>query len=294
MERHPLKCPKCDLVTFDHLPQCPSCNASFRLNRALTRRRRDSNRPIYIPAARPPEPEDVVELAEPPVDGMRLAPEAPIPPTARVTAPAVGAATLPTPDAPGLTPEPRSATASRTAPEPKLQSEPEPEPELELQPELQPEPEPELRSELQPEPEPELRLELDPKPELAETTLPEVAAPPVTTATPDNDAISKRHPSLGQLAAAERRQALIASSSGRAEASRPTPSSPAEDASSNADAHASDAQALKQRMMRASRARRKRRPDLIAETIDPVLPGWYEPGIESSVAEPVTTGSSSD
>ena len=46
--------------------------------------------------------------------------------------------------------------------------------------------------------------------------------------------------------------------------------------------------------MRASRASRKRGPDLVAETIDPVLPEWYEPGIENPAAEPVTTGPASD
>ena len=60
MERNPLKCPKCDLVTFDHLSQCPSCSASFRLNHVLTRRRRDLSRPIYLPATSPPETDGTV------------------------------------------------------------------------------------------------------------------------------------------------------------------------------------------------------------------------------------------
>lgn len=44
-----MKCPKCELVTFDHLAQCPRCQASFARQRRLTRRRRQPDRTIVIP-----------------------------------------------------------------------------------------------------------------------------------------------------------------------------------------------------------------------------------------------------
>jgi len=44
-----LKCPKCHLVTFDHLSKCPRCHASFALARRLTRQQLDPRRPILLP-----------------------------------------------------------------------------------------------------------------------------------------------------------------------------------------------------------------------------------------------------
>ena len=240
VERYPLKCPKCSLVTFDHLPQCPSCSASFRLNRVLTRRRRDPSRPIYLPAASPPETDGVVDSAELPVETRQRGPTEPRPPAACTPPPVVEPATVAEP----------SPLDAQVAP-------------------------------------------LEPAP-AAPATLPEVPAPVIAATMANNDANGEGHLSLGQLAAAERRRALAASANRRAIASSPAPSSPPEAAENPEDAHRRDAQALKERMMRASRARRKRRPDLVAETIDPVLPGWYEPGIENPAAEPVAAGPSSD
>lgn len=47
-----MKCPKCGVVTFDHLAQCPRCKSSFALQRRLTRVRRGPERPILVPRPR--------------------------------------------------------------------------------------------------------------------------------------------------------------------------------------------------------------------------------------------------
>ncbi len=62
--------------------------------------------------------------------------------------------------------------------------------------------------------------------------------------------------------------------------------------SSNADPEAaarrvdapqvSESDTIKEKMVRASRARRKQRPDLVTEAIDPVLPDWYEPDLDET------------
>lgn len=54
-----MKCPKCKLVTFDHLQQCPRCETSFARSRRLTRSRpRDRRILIARPGADPSEPEE--------------------------------------------------------------------------------------------------------------------------------------------------------------------------------------------------------------------------------------------
>lgn len=233
-----MKCPKCDLVTFDHLPQCPACNASFRLNRVLTRRRRDPSRPIYLPSASPRETSATIERPEPRTDEGTRVPVVPLLPTGSVAASVVGATTPVVP----------STTDSSAAPvEPEIKAAPEPQP---------------------------------------------VEMPAAAVAITVADADVNDRPSLGELAAVERRRALAASSNRQPAASTLVQPAPTDAAAT--DSHSRDAHALKERMMRASRARRKRRPDLISETVDPALPGWYEPGVETPVAEPVTTGSWSD
>jgi hypothetical protein len=230
-----LKCSQYDLVTFDHLPQCPSCNASFRLKRGPTRTHRDPSRPIYLPPAPPPKTDASVELTNPRADkGYRRA-AAPRLPNAHTGPSVIRATTLI---------EPR-VVAPSAAP---------------------------------------FELELTPP-----ANLPEVLAPTTATTIPENDAHDNDHPSLGELAAIERRQGLGASANHQTVASTPVPSAPTDAAAP--DPHRRDADALRGLMMRAGRARRKRRPDLTSETVDPALPGWYEPGIENPVAEPVTTGS---
>jgi hypothetical protein len=53
-----------------------------------------------------------------------------------------------------------------------------------------------------------------------------------------------------------------------------------------------DSQTIKERMMRASRARRKERPDLVTESIDPALPDWYEPDLDEPNGAPSSKGKS--
>ena len=392
-----LKCSQCDLVTFDHLPQCPSCNASFRLKRGPTRKHRDPSRPIYLPPAPPPKTDASVELPKPRADeGYRRA-AAPRLPNAHTGPSVIRATTLVEPSAVTPSVEPRavapwfepsavapwfepSAVAPWFAPrtvappvepsvvappvepsvvappvepsavtppverrvvappveprvvappvEPRVVAPPvEPrtvappvEPSV-VAPPVEPsavaswlEPstvtppvEPSVvapsvepsavaswfePSNVAPPVEPSVvapsaapfELEFTPP-----ANLPEVLAPTTATTIPENDAHDNDHPSLGELAAVERRQGLGASANHQTVASTPVPSAPTDVAAP--DPHRRDADALRERMMRAGRARRKRRPDLASETVDPVLPGWYEPGIENPVAEPVTKGS---
>ncbi len=51
---------------------------------------------------------------------------------------------------------------------------------------------------------------------------------------------------------------------------------------------------IKERMVRASRARRKQRPDLVTESIDPVLPDWYEPDVDEPNGTTGSKGKSAD
>jgi hypothetical protein len=62
----------------------------------------------------------------------------------------------------------------------------------------------------------------------------------------------------------------------------PEPSVPAEAAPESPVSASDDSRTIKERMVRASRARRKQRPDLVTEAIDPVLPDWYEPDLDES------------
>ena len=58
------------------------------------------------------------------------------------------------------------------------------------------------------------------------------------------------------------------------------------------DPQAADSARLKQRMIHASQARRKEGPDLVSETIDPVLPDWYDPSsVEEESDEATVTAS---
>ena len=330
-----MKCPKCDLVTFDHLPRCPSCSASFRLNRALTRRRRDPSRPIYLPVSPPPDQDTAaVEVkgstTGPQLQDVRLPGAQQLPLVAAVPHPEV----VPEPPAfasePAIVAEPVALVPQpAAAPEPVgLESEPagiaEPGAGV-LEPAGVAEP---VAGALEPAGVAEpvagasesavaapvacssesavsaesgalVPVEHSPELEAAATTLEPAAPitppqPPAFAATataPDTAPSEEGHPSLGQLAAAERRRAFAAAADRGVTVSRLAPT-PAADAA--VDAHHRDAQSLKKRMMRASQARRRRRPDLIAEAVDPVLPGWYEPGIENPVAEPVTAGRTSD
>jgi len=275
-----LKCSQCDLVTFDHLPQCPSCNASFRLKRGPTRKHRDPSRPIYLPPAPPPKTDASVELTNPRADeGYRRA-AAPRLPNAHTGPSVIRATTLVEPSAVEPWFEPRTVAPpvepSVVAPwfEPRAVAswfEPS---------NVVPPVEPRV---VAPSAAP-FELELTPPANLSE-----VLAPTTATTIPENDAHDNDHPSLGELAAVERRQGLGASTNHQTVASTPVPSAPTDAAAP--DPHRRDADALRGRMMRAGRARRKRRPDLASETVDPALPGWHEPGIENPVAEPVTTGS---
>lgn len=61
-----------------------------------------------------------------------------------------------------------------------------------------------------------------------------------------------------------------------------------------ADPHRRDAQGLKTKMIRASRARRRQRRDSAGKTVDPILPDWYEPSTETPVEEPALAGRSAD
>lgn len=156
-----MKCPKCSLVTFDHLPKCPRCRTSFELKRRLTRPRRDPSRAILIPAdpnERPePNAKDAARRARP------IAPPAPLP-------------------------EQRPAAPS---PAPRL------------------------------------------------IAAPEHEAPEQESS--GDEARQQRAPSDEQQVADRRR--------------------------------------LKERMVRASQARRRSRPDLVTQVADPSLPDWYEPAM---------------
>jgi len=71
------------------------------------------------------------------------------------------------------------------------------------------------------------------------------------------------------------------------------PASPEPDLAPSAP-EPSESRRIKERMMRASRARRKERPDLVTESTDPVLPDWYEPDLEEPDGAPSSKGDSAD
>jgi len=173
-----MKCPKCSLVTFDHLSKCPRCDASFELSRRLTRRRGDSKRRILISGASSPA-------------GSAVA-------AAKVEA---------------STPETPPAAVEGT---------------LSLR-------------------------------EMAETEQREDVEVHVA------DAVTAAR--AATQAPEEQPVAPV------------TPFAP-EPPSEPTDAAASDSLSLKERMMRASRARRKERPDLVTESADPMLPDWFEPDLD--------------
>lgn len=62
-----MKCPKCSLVTFDHLSKCPKCGQTFRLQRRLTRVGPDPDRRIVLPGNASAEPAAAPRPAPAPV-----------------------------------------------------------------------------------------------------------------------------------------------------------------------------------------------------------------------------------
>jgi len=74
----------------------------------------------------------------------------------------------------------------------------------------------------------------------------------------------------------DRPAAAVAAPDLLAASAAPDPAPPA------ADTAESESRRIKERMMRASRARRKERPDRVTESTDPVLPDWYEPDLDES------------
>ena len=210
-----MKCPKCNLVTFDYLSKCPRCDTSFELSRRLTRRRADPKRRILIASTSAAGAGEVVtplETGAPPV-----------------------VATLHTPASAHSSEAPMDA-----APETQLAA-----------------------------------------PEEAKPEGPTVAAEP-----------PQKTPSLREMAETERREDLSVNVAAAVAAARAVvripeeqpapPAAPAtaepqpSPASAPTEAAPSESRTIKERMMRASRARRKERSSLVTESTNPVLPDWYD------------------
>lgn len=122
-----MKCPKCNLVTFDHLAQCPRCKASFARQRRLTRIRQRPDRPVVVPRpAAESRPAEAPEVAAPP---RPIAPPAPTPPEPTPPEPAARAPEPPrvvaTPE-----PEPRDTLPPPTTSDSRQNARAEPEPAL--------------------------------------------------------------------------------------------------------------------------------------------------------------------
>jgi len=113
-------------------------------------------------------------------------------------------------------------------------------------------------------------------------------------------------PSLREMAETEQREDLAvnvaaavaaARAGSRAPETQPappgTPPGP-EPPLAPAGAAPSESRSIKERMMRASRARRKERPDLVTESTDPVLPDWYEPDADEPDGATSSRGNSTD
>ena len=194
-----MKCPKCSLVTFDHLTRCPRCKGSFAHARRLTRKR-DPNRRIVL-AGVPPSPRAATTE---PADGVRG--------TTEIEAPAA-----PRPE-PTLARE-AGADTRELVPERTTQK--------------------------------ESRLPVGTAVDRSRTAAPEdrVAREPVAPA-----------PSAARCDPA------------------PVPGF------ATPEQHEADATHLKERMMLASRARRRRDAEMSTEPVDPVLPDWYEPTLNDDQA----------
>lgn len=178
-----VKCPKCSLVTFDHLSKCPRCRTSFELTRRLTHRAREHTiRLAADPKSKPPSrtTRRARPIAPPEIAPPEIAP--PELPVAQVASQHVHASKRP-----GPTFEPDSAA-------------------------------------------------------------------------PESDPVSEstragQHDTAQQLA---------------------------------------DGQRLKQRMVLASQARRRRRTDGASTAVDPLLPDWYEPATDTDAATTLSTNGSAE
>ncbi len=119
------------------------------------------------------------------------------------------------------------------------------------------------------------------------TTTPPAEVPPV-----DLPSLGEA-PSLHEMAATEQREDLAVNVAAAVAAARAAIQGPEESTAPPAAATATavpatthgegpqdESTAIKERMMRASRARRKERPDRVTESTDPVLPDWYEPDVD--------------
>jgi hypothetical protein len=292
------------LVTFDHLSKCPRCENSFDLSRRLTRRRSNPNRRIVLPAAgseqarrsaasdaASPTPETVTEATASPASAL---------PEAEASAPPVTA----DPDldlAPPAAAPPAFEADAAEPPEPEPTPETEPAPDPAVVPTLKlASIVPTVRDEAPATPDPAsappaaAALDPAPAPEPTPAPVPEAIAP-----------VSGTAPTLTDLAESEQRGDLAVNVAAAVTAVRDavrTPAAGAEDATAaEPDPRESaapgsggktDSQTIKERMMRASRARRKERPDLVTESIDPALPDWYEPDLDEPSGAPRSKGKS--
>jgi hypothetical protein len=136
-----------------------------------------------------------------------------------------------------------------------------------------------------------------PPQELAVAAVPEMSGParakPVIGDKADPSAgISTAAPSLREMAATEQREDLSVNVAAAVAAARAAvrtppeqpvppiaPASPAPEPAADG-AEPGESGKIKERMMQASRARRKERPDLVTESTEPVLPDWYEPDLD--------------
>lgn len=173
-----VKCPKCSLVTFDHLSKCPRCRTSFELTRRLTHRARERTiRLAPDPTAQPAS--RTTRRSRPIAPPENAPPELPV---AQVTSQHVHDSKRPAP-----TFEPDSAAPAS-----------------------------------------------DPVPELT---------------------CAGQHDTEQQLA---------------------------------------DSKRLKQRMVLASQARRRRRTDGASDAVDPLLPDWYEPATDTDAETALSTNGSAE
>ncbi len=124
------------------------------------------------------------------------------------------------------------------------------------------------------------------------------APEPLLAAVPEPDSLRpiETTPSLREMAETEQREDLAVNVAAAVAATRAAvrtheeqpaspvaPPDPAPDPAplpTAADTGVSESHKIKERMMRASRARRKERPDLVTASTDPVLPDWYEPDLD--------------
>lgn len=113
-------------------------------------------------------------------------------------------------------------------------------------------------------------------------------------------------PSLREMAETEQREDLAVNVAAAVTAARAAVQAPEERPAlpvvppdpaplpATADTAVSESRKIKERMMRASRARRKERPDLVTASTDPVLPDWYEPDLDEPDEATRSAGGSGD